>query len=97
MKFYVVSLSAMTVLLSFPAHADETFESCSGAKVRQMELQQSIKTEANRAGAEQSRDRRYRRPDTVVMQQEEQLLEEWLWKSFRDYSNELRSIEQQYM
>jgi len=97
MKFYVVPLLAITALLPLSTHADESFESCRSTKVRQMELQRSIKTELNR-GQSTAQDDRYRyRPDTTAMQQQEQKLEEWLWKSCRDYSNELRSIEQQYM
>jgi hypothetical protein len=97
MKFYVAPLLTITACLSLCAHADESFETCSSTKVRQMELQRSIKAELNR-GQSTAPDDRYRyRPDTTAMQQEEQKLEEWLWKSCRDYSNELRNIEQQYM
>jgi hypothetical protein len=97
MKFGIVQLLTITAFLSFSALADESLESCSDAKVRQMELQRSIKTELNRGQSSAQDNRYHHRPDTAAMQQEAQTLEEWLWKSCRNYSNELRSIEQQYM
>lgn len=93
MKFFVPSLFIASILSS-AAIADETLAHCSAKKTQQMELTQRM-----RAGTPAKTSHRKKGHSTRTTNTRQRIddIDEWLWKNCRNYSEEMRTIEQQYM
>jgi opacity protein-like surface antigen len=90
-------LLALAILsVSAVATAQESLATCSAQKNQQMELIRNIKL-APEPSIDPYTHRSYSRFDKTRAQADVNRIDEWLWKNCREYSNELRSIEQQYM
>ena len=78
------------------AMSQESLSACSSEKTRQMELVRRIKS--NPAPRYDPYTRRtYNSFDATQAQEDANRIDEWLWKNCRDYSEEMRKIEQGYM
>jgi hypothetical protein len=89
-------LSAATVFSSSLAMSQESLGACSSEKTRQMELMRSIKS-APAPRYDPYTRRTYSRFDPTQAQEDVNRIDEWLWKNCRNYSEEMRKIEQGYM
>lgn len=93
------SISLFLSVLMFgssAATAQASLSACTSEKTHQMELARNIKS-ASSSRNDPYAHRSYDRFDRAGAQDEIKNIDEWLWKNCRDYSNEMRSIEQQYM
>ena len=87
---FIGFIAGLMVSLTTAAHAAEWRE-CEKAKLRQLDLQQRQKTASPSHSRKSSKSRQ--RSAHVSIEQ----LDEWLWKNCREYSYELRTLEQQRM
>jgi hypothetical protein len=78
------------------AIAQESLSACTSQKTHQMELMRTIKS-APPPRVDPYTHRTYSSFDKVKAQEDVNRIDEWLWKNCREFSNEMRSIEQQYM
>lgn len=78
------------------AGADESLSTCSAQKTHQMELMRNIKL-APSPPANPYSSRTYSSFDKQKAQDDVNRIDEWLWKNCRPFSEEMRTIEQQYM
>jgi hypothetical protein len=77
-------------------YAQESLNTCTAEKTHQMELIRSIKL-APEPKTDPYTRRTYNSFDKVRAQDDVNRIDEWLWKNCREYSEELRKVEQQYM
>lgn len=86
----VVFVTCLFLCVAGEARATEWRE-CEKAKLRQLDLQQSQKT------ASPSRKHNSSKSRSANVRGNVEQLDEWLWKNCREYSYELRTLEQQKM
>ena len=94
MKLFVFSTIISTTLLAPLSFADATLKSCSAKKIQQMEMTRRAHDGSASGKSHRSHSKR---ADTGNSQLKAERIDEWLWKNCRSYSEEMRSIEQQYM
>lgn len=94
MKFIVLSTIISTTLFAPLGFADATLKSCSAKKIQQMEITRRGHSSTSRAT---KRGRHSKASTSTSPQVKADQIDEWLWKNCRSYSEEMRSIEQQYM
>ena len=93
---WLITLLATIAFGSSVAAAQESLGACTAEKTRQMELMRSIKS-APPPRIDPYTHHPYSSFDTVKAQEDVNRIDEWLWKNCREYSEEMRKIEQQYM
>ena len=87
-KTLLVTTTLLAIVSSTSTFADESLETCSKQKVRQMEMTHKNATKRSRSKKQTSATDSRRKIDQI---------DEWLWKNCRSHAAEMRSIEQQYM
>lgn len=94
-KAFLILIAAATFSSSL-AMSQESLSTCSSEKTRQMELIKNIKS-APAPRYDPYTRRTYSRFDPTQAQEDVNRIDEWLWKNCRNYSEEMRKIEQGYM
>ncbi|MDB6063652.1 MAG: hypothetical protein JWM78_3755 [Verrucomicrobiaceae bacterium] len=87
---HIFLIAGLSLSFISEAHAAE-WRACEKAKLRQLDLQQSKRTASPSNKRKSSRSRGEGAHDSAEQ------LEDWLWKNCRQYSYELRTLEQQRM
>ncbi len=95
-KVYASFAAAIVSVFSISALGQQSLATCSAEKTHQMELTRDIKM-APQPRIDPYTHRTYSGFDKNKAQDEVNRIDEWLWKNCREYSEELRNIEQQYM
>ena len=85
-SYFIRSFIYFLAIITIPAQGAEWRE-CQQAKLRQLQLQQKS------AHAKPSK----KKSKSENRQQREEEIDTWLWKNCRDYSYELRQLEQERM
>lgn len=86
----VFFLASLCLSFAFNVGAAE-WRQCEKAKLRQLDLEQTRREASPARKRKHSRQHGERSHDSV------ESLDEWLWKNCREYSYELRTLEQQRM
>jgi hypothetical protein len=94
MKLIVLSTLISATLFSPLGCADATLKSCSAKKIQQMEI---TRRAHNGSVSSKKSGGHSKRSSSSSPQLKADQIDEWLWKNCRSYSEEMRSIEQQYM
>lgn len=94
MKLIVLSTLISTTIFTQLGLADATLKSCSAKKIQQMEI---TRRAHDGSASSKSYRKHSKRTDSGNSQLKAERIDEWLWKNCRSYSEEMRSIEQQYM
>ncbi len=95
-KLVAIALAYVASNFSALVSAQESLSTCASEKTRQMELEKSIKL-APPPRIDPYTHRVYSDFDSIKAQDDVDRIDEWLWKNCREYSEEMRKIEQQYM
>lgn len=85
--YFAVFISCLYFILASEVHAAEWRE-CEHAKLRQLDLEQ-----ARRQAKPSGKSHQRKKTSRASVEQ----LDEWLWKNCREFSYELRTLEQQRM
>jgi hypothetical protein len=87
---FVISITVLFLVYASSIRAAEWRE-CEKAKIRQLNLEQS------RRAASPSHKRKSSKHRSESASDSAEQIDDWLWKNCREYSYELRTLEQQRM